>query len=85
MTPKSFFGSVTETELIAIMEKYRFSEDDLDDINCARVVICELAHGPPPFDAGACCAVANTCGDILCVNPEHLEWTLLPSGGVEVH
>ena len=61
------------TSLDAIIEKYGFSEGDLDDITKVRAIICEAANGPPPFSSD----VVSTCGDGNCVNPEHLEWSLI--------
>ncbi len=40
----------------------------------AHRVMCEIAHGPPPF---AKAVVSHICGKGRdgCVNPKHLEWT----------
>jgi hypothetical protein len=55
MTPRDFlkrncgdhpwWDSITDEQLDAVMEKYKFNKEDLDDLTNARVIVCELAHG----------------------------------------
>jgi hypothetical protein len=87
MTPREFlkrncgdhpwWDSITDDQLDAVMEKYKFNKEDLDDLTNARVIICELAHGPPPFSEDACYCVEVMCEGDLCINPAHLEWVEL--------
>jgi hypothetical protein len=87
MTPREFlkrnsgdhpwWDSITDDQLDAVMEKYKFNKEDLDDLTNARVIICELAHGPPRFSEDACYCVGVTCDGDRCINPAHLEWVEL--------
>lgn len=43
------------------------------NLQLAHRVVCELAHGEPPFDEAH---AAHSCGKghLGCINPEHLRW-----------
>lgn len=43
----------------------------LGDGRAAHRVMCEMAHGEPPFSNAQ---AAHWCGDASCVNPRHLRW-----------
>ena len=66
MKPEDFLKRITNDQFLAVVERHGFSEEDLDDINNARVVFCELAHGPSPFKPWR---VGVTCGGEDCVQP----------------
>jgi hypothetical protein len=76
MKPEDFWKNITDDQFNAVVDKFGFSEEDLDDISTARIIVCELAHGPSPYEHSY---VDVTCGGEDCVDPKHLRWARLPS------
>ena len=76
MKPEDFWKNITDDQFNAVVDKFGFSEEDLDDISTGRIIVCELAHGPSPYEHSY---VDVTCGGEDCVDPKHLRWARLPS------